>query len=221
MASTSLGHRQATVFPAWPTLLHMPMNRSVNSFIPKKNMVEYLNDSPGFLPRPKNHASHGTIVVQLGIPLASHWSDTGLEVSGVPDATTRSTLSLLIRSRATLAARTGSDWVSLTMISTLRVLPPDLIPLAKRLPGLGDDEVVGQREAGEWSGLRADIADLDGVRPAAGCRGRALVPLEVGGASAQDAAATEQHGAGAGATQQRASGEFRRERCLIRGHAIS
>jgi hypothetical protein len=53
-----------------------------------------------------------------GTPLASHWSATGLVVSGVEATSIRSTLSALIRSPATVAARLGSDWLSLVTIST-------------------------------------------------------------------------------------------------------
>ena len=52
------------------------------------------------------------------MPLASHWSVTGLVVSGVEATSIRSIWSALIRSPATAAARLGSDWLSLVMIST-------------------------------------------------------------------------------------------------------
>src|SRR5215475_14228607 len=121
LASVSLGHRQATFLSTplsvWLIRSHMWMNRSVNSFMPKKNIVVYLNDWPGLSPRPKNHASHGTIVETLGMPLASHASATGLAVSGVAEASTMSTLSVKMRSRVTAAARVESDWLSLTTIS--------------------------------------------------------------------------------------------------------
>ena len=80
----------------------------------------YLNGDgcPGFAPRPKYHASHGTTVEMHGTPAASHASETGLTVSGVEVVSMRSTLSLWIRSFATCAARAGSDWLSLSMIST-------------------------------------------------------------------------------------------------------
>src|SRR5690348_15629107 len=93
LASVSFGHRQATLRSVMFIVSHMWMNRSVNSFIPKKNIVVYLNDWPGLRPRPKNQASHGTIVATLGIALASHVSATGLAVSGVAEASTMSTLS--------------------------------------------------------------------------------------------------------------------------------
>ena len=69
------------------------------------------------------------MVVTLGTPLASHWSATGLVVSGVEEPTTRSTPSLM-SSRVTSVARLGSDWVSLTTISKMRFLPPMVAPLA-------------------------------------------------------------------------------------------
>jgi hypothetical protein len=58
------------------------------------------------------------------MPLASHWSATGLVVSGVEATSIRSTWSALIRSPATAAARLGSDWLSLVMISTGYDVPP-------------------------------------------------------------------------------------------------
>jgi hypothetical protein len=82
------------------------------------------------LPRPKNHASHGTIVVTLGMPAASHVSDTGLAVSGVADATTMSTLSELISCCVTSVVRVVVDWLSLTTTSMFHVLPPAVKPLA-------------------------------------------------------------------------------------------
>jgi hypothetical protein len=71
-----------------------------------------LKPSPSLPLRPWNHASHGAIVVTFGIPLASHWSATGLVVSGVDEPTIRSTLSLLMSSRVTSVARLELDWVA-------------------------------------------------------------------------------------------------------------
>src|SRR5882762_2946637 len=129
LASVSFGHRQATGPPLTPIVCHMCVNRSVNSFMPKKNMVEKLNCSPAFLPRPKNQASHGTIVVTFGIPAASHVSDTGFAVSGVADATTRSTLFELISCCVTSVVLVVVDWLSLTTTSMFQVLPPAVKPL--------------------------------------------------------------------------------------------
>src|SRR5947208_800480 len=116
-ASVSLGHRQPTFLSVRFIWSHMWMNRLVNSSIPKKNIVVYLKESPGFLPRPKNQASQGTIVDTFGMALASHWSATGFAVSGVAEASTMSTLSVKIRSRVTSAARVELDWLSLTTTS--------------------------------------------------------------------------------------------------------
>src|SRR3712207_9260995 len=62
-----------------------------------------------------------------GTPLASHWSATGLVVSGVEVARTTSTPSVLIRSVVTSAARLESDWLSLSTIDTPYVRSPTLI----------------------------------------------------------------------------------------------
>jgi hypothetical protein len=53
-----------------------------------------------------------------GTPVRSQTSATGLVVSGVEEASIRSMRSLRSRSLATVAARSGSDWLSLTRIST-------------------------------------------------------------------------------------------------------
>jgi len=66
----------------------------------------------------KNQGCHGAIVEMHGTPFSSHWSDTGLVVSGVDATTIRSTASPVISSPATVAARFGLDWLSLTMIVT-------------------------------------------------------------------------------------------------------
>ncbi len=58
------------------------------------------------------------MVEMHGMPLTSHWSETGLVVSGVLATSMRSILSERIRREATSAARFGSDWLSRTMIST-------------------------------------------------------------------------------------------------------
>ena len=53
-----------------------------------------------------------------GTPVRSQTSATGLVVSGVEEASIRSMRSLRSRSLATVAARSGSDWLSSTRIST-------------------------------------------------------------------------------------------------------
>jgi len=58
------------------------------------------------------------LVVMQGTSLTSAWSATGLVVSGVADATMRSTLSPRMSSEATSAARLPLDWLSLLIIWT-------------------------------------------------------------------------------------------------------
>ncbi|MNJ61355.1 hypothetical protein D3C77_571390 [compost metagenome] len=62
-----------------------------------------------------------------GISLISHWSDTGLVVSGVEDTSIRSTPSSRISSLATSAARLGLDWLSLTSTSRRQRWPPTVM----------------------------------------------------------------------------------------------
>ena len=85
----------------------------------------------GLPPRAKNHGCQGATEDMHGVSFTSHWSETGLVVSGVEATSIRSTLSRLIRSAATSAARFGFDWLSLTTISTGTVLPPMLTPFLK------------------------------------------------------------------------------------------
>ena len=73
---------------------------------------------PGFAPRPKYQASHGTTVEMHGTPAASHASETGLTTSGVDVVSIRSTFSEWIRSFATCAATLGVDCASLLTTST-------------------------------------------------------------------------------------------------------
>src|SRR6202011_6164455 len=88
---------------------HIGMKHSPNCCMPKKNIVVRLKPIPGFPPRAKNHASHGTIVETHGMPFASHASATGLVVSGVEEVRIRSALLVKISSRATCEARSGLD----------------------------------------------------------------------------------------------------------------
>lgn len=83
--------------------------------------------------------------VELGL-LTSHWSATGTTVSGLPEAMTRSTLLFRMRSPATRAARLESDWLSATVIVTLRVLPSAQAMLLARAVGPGHVPVVGDGE---------------------------------------------------------------------------
>ena len=66
-------------------------------------------------------AMHGTFA-------ASHWSLTGLTVSGVEVASTRSTWSWVISSPATCAARALLDCVSFSTISIAYFVLPTVMP---------------------------------------------------------------------------------------------
>ncbi len=85
----------------------------------KKWYVHSKLASPGVPPRPMTHGCHGATVEMHGTPLASHWSLTGLVVSGVDATTIRSTASSVISFVARSAARLGSDSESSTRISTV------------------------------------------------------------------------------------------------------
>ena len=98
-----------------------------------------------------------------GTPAASQASETGLTTSGVEVVSIRSTLSLLISAFANWLARAGSDCESLSMISTLYFLPPDVRPLAKRLARETEHVRVAFAEAAQRAGSRADEADFDDV----------------------------------------------------------
>lgn len=63
-----------------------------------------------------------------GTSFNSHWSATGLVVSGAPSATIRSTPSRSISSTATSAARFELDCVSLQMISKFSGAPLLVMP---------------------------------------------------------------------------------------------
>ena len=73
---------------------------------------------PTLPPRPKNQGCHGVVVARHGMPLASHWSLTGLDVSGVDPTSIMWMPPLAMRSPATSAARLESDWLSRLTIST-------------------------------------------------------------------------------------------------------
>jgi len=112
-----------------------------------------LNPTSGLPPRPKNHGCHGHIDEMAGVPLTSHWSETGFVVSGVLATSMRSILSDRISREATSAARLGSDWLSRPAV--------DAEPLPQRLANPGDHEAVGLAESRQRPRLRADVADLD------------------------------------------------------------
>src|SRR4029079_18475355 len=98
---------------------------------PQKNRYVQVKPLAGSPLRPKKYGCHGQLVARHGVSLTSAWSDTGLVVSGVPDVTSRSTLSDRINSEATSAARLPLDWLSLETMSTLWVWPPLCRPWAR------------------------------------------------------------------------------------------
>ena len=79
-------------------------------------------------PRPKKYGCHGQFVEIHGISFSSHWSATGLVVSGVSLVIIMFTPSFRISSCATSAARFGFDWLSLAMISIVTGAPLLMMP---------------------------------------------------------------------------------------------
>ena len=131
MPSASLGNMPATNL-SFVIRFHIGTKQPPNWSTPKKYIVVYVNGL-GFFGsawRAKYHASHGTTVDTHGTPWVSHTVATGFVVSGVELVTTRSAWFCRISSRATCDERFGSDWVSFTTMSTEKVLPPTLKPLA-------------------------------------------------------------------------------------------
>ena len=109
------------------------------------NELEAAAVLPMVPPRPRNQASQGTMVPRHGTWALSHWSDTGLTVSGADVVSMMSTLFWVISCWATWAARVSLDWLSAVKISTWYFLPPTVRPLAsaaRTLPSTnGSDEV--------------------------------------------------------------------------------
>ncbi len=111
------------------SVFHMSTKTPMMSSRPQKKWYVDLKPVSGLPPRPKNHGCHGQTLEMQGVPLASHWSDTGFVVSGVLDTSMRSTLSDRMRREATSAARFGSDWLSRTSTSTGTLCPRMVSPL--------------------------------------------------------------------------------------------
>src|SRR4030095_13694872 len=111
----------------------MSMKTPMMSSSPQKKWYVDLNPTSGLPPRAKNHGCHGHTEDTAGVPLTSHWSATGLVVSGVLATRMRLTVSDRHNREATSAARLGSDWLSRTRISTGCVLPRTSSPLPTAL----------------------------------------------------------------------------------------
>ena len=108
----------------------------------------------GLPPRAKNHGCHGHTDDTHGVPLTSHWSETGLVVSGVLATSIRSTLSERISREATSAARLGSDWLSRTTISTGTFCPLiERLGTALRMPPSTNASVSPKPASGPVCGL--------------------------------------------------------------------
>ena len=83
--------------------------------------------SSGVAPRENFHPVHGTMVEIVGMLRASASSPTASAASE-SKATTRSHFSRSTSSLPTTLDRFGSDWLSLTRISTVYDLPPTFSP---------------------------------------------------------------------------------------------
>ena len=109
-----------------------------------------------------------------GVPLASHWSETGLVVSGVEPTAMMSTPSPRIRSEAASAAALGSEALSASMISIGCTMPPMSRPSESRarMP----DRTNSSASANPASGpVLGDTKPTFTARPAAGADGAAAV----------------------------------------------
>src|SRR6185503_1199589 len=136
-------------------------------------------------PRAKNHGCHGHTDEMAGVPLTSHWSETGLVVSGVLATSMRSILSDRMSREATSAARLGSDWLSRTRISTGWVVPcmARPLPTALRTPPMTKLSASPKPASGPVCGLTYPIL-ID--RPCARA-GRGRSPPTPTAAAAPDA----------------------------------
>src|ERR1700730_15732493 len=125
LPSASLGHITPTFLFVGTSGQRLVYARK-NCSTPKQKWYENLNGEgcPGFAPRPRHHASHGTPVETQGTPAASAASETGLTVSGVDVVNMRSTFCCWIRSFAACAAVAGVDWLSRGTIWTEEVVRP-------------------------------------------------------------------------------------------------
>src|ERR1700750_698730 len=99
LPSESLGNAAATTLLvlSWaPILFHIGMKASTRCSAPRKYIVTYLGSSVGFCglpPRLMYQDSHGMFAQTSGVPRVSAWLATALTVSGVEEASSRSTLS--------------------------------------------------------------------------------------------------------------------------------
>src|ERR1700758_836676 len=99
LPSESFGNAAATrwLLPyCAPIRFHIGMKHRARCSAPRKYIVTYLGLRVGFCglpPRLMYHASHGMFAHTSGVPSVSAWLATAFTVSGVEDASSRSTLS--------------------------------------------------------------------------------------------------------------------------------
>ena len=118
LPSESFGNAAATVWllPYFsPIRSHIGLNASARCSAPRKYMIVYFGLSVGFCglpPRLMYQDSHGMFEQISGVPRVSAWTATALTVSGVEEASSRSTLSCWMACLARSPALVTLDWVS-------------------------------------------------------------------------------------------------------------
>src|SRR4029077_12182380 len=124
LPSESLGNAAATILLvcSWGWVRYqIGMKHSTRCSAPRKYITTYLGLSVGFAgfpPRLMYQDSHGTFAQISGVPRDSAWLATVLTVSGVDDASSRSTPSFRMAVLARSPARVGLDWESYDLIVT-------------------------------------------------------------------------------------------------------
>src|SRR6267154_5716266 len=110
LPSESFGKAAATLWllPYFsPIRFHIGMKQRVRCSAPRKYMIVCLGVSVGFCglpPRLMYQDSHGMFEQISGVPKVSAWEATALTVSGVEEASSRSTLSCWMACLARLPA---------------------------------------------------------------------------------------------------------------------
>src|SRR5712671_6949806 len=113
LPSESLGNAAPTTLsvPSWPWILfHIGMKHWTRCSAPKKYITTYLGFSVGLAGLPWRlmyHGSQGMFAQTSGVPRVSAWLATALTVSGVEEASRRSTRSSWIACLASWPARVG------------------------------------------------------------------------------------------------------------------
>ena len=109
------------------------------------------------------YGCHGQSLVMHGVALASHWSATGLTVSGVEAAVTDVDLVVVDEVAGDLAsAGCESDWLSSSTMVTGCFLPsPQTHTVADGFGRPVDAVLVGHAERGQTAGQRRDETDLE------------------------------------------------------------